>query len=311
MADQIASHRSGLHELDGLIAERHAKTDTLAAKVAKLERMLPIVRERTEMKDLLYRRKHGSRLDLLDAQQKLVELEGDIRLRKNEITEAEASLAALRARRRRMVADFFRERWAELAAVRERMILLRWDIRQARERHARHTLVSPVDGVVQDLAVHTQDGFVEPGSQLMVIVPRGTGLQVEAFVSNNDVGFVKPGQRATLKIATFDFRRYGTIEGTVTNVANDTVHIGGPEPGGEAAGSVAPTSLQGAGGETVGPAFRTLIDLDRTDLNIEDATIPLSPGMTVEAAIVLGRQRVIEYVLHPLRGYRQDAFTER
>ena len=64
-------------------------------------------------------------------------------------------------------------------------------------------------------------------------------------------------------------------------------------------------------GSVEGPAFRILIDLDRTHLEIENETIALSPGMAVEAAIVLGRQRVIEYVLHPLRGYRQDAFREK
>ena len=312
VADQIGSHRARLHELDGRIAERRAQIGTLRANVAKLETLLPILRERTGMHDALYSMKHGSRIRLLEERQKLIELEGDIRLGSSEIAETHASLAALRAQRRRTVAEYARERRAELAAVRERMILLRQDLRQARERRARHTLVSPVAGVVQDLAVHTRDGVVEPGTQIMVIVPRGTGLRVEAFVSNDDVGFVRPGQRATLKIATFDFRRYGTIEGTVTNVARDAVNVGAPDAGGAAAGSSGRLGLQEQTGSAPGaPAFRTLIDLDRTHLDIENETIALSPGMAVEAAIVLGRQRVIEYVLHPLRGYRQDAFRER
>jgi len=312
VADQIESHRARLHELDERIAERRAQIGTLGAKVEKLEKLLPILRERTGMHDALYHTKHGSRIKLLDERQKLIELEGDIRLGSNELVEANASLAALRAQKRHTVAEYARERRAELAAVRERMIVLRQDIRQARERRARHTLVSPVTGVVQDLAVHTRDGVVEPGTQIMVIVPRGTGLRVEAFVSNDDVGFVRPGQRATLKIATFDFRRYGTIEGTVTNVAQDAVNVGAPDAGGGAAGSSGRLGLQEQTGSAPGaPAFRTLIDLDRTHLEIENETIALSPGMAVEAAIVLGRQRVIEYVLHPLRGYRQDAFTEK
>lgn len=312
VADQIASHRSGLDELDGLIAERRARIGTLGAMVAKLEKLLPILRERTEMRDILYRRKHGSKVKLLDEQEKLIELEGDILLNKNETAEAKASLAALRAQKRHMVSEFFRERRAELAAVRERMILLREDIRQAYEGRARHTLLSPVDGVVQDLAVHTQDGVIEPGMQLMVIVPRDTSLQVEAFVSNSDVGFVRPGQRATLKIATFDFRRYGTIEGTVANVAKDAVNLGATEAGIDAAGSFGRASLQDQeGSQPSGPAFRTLIDLDRAWLDIEDEKIALSPGMAVEAAILLGRQRVIEYILRPLRGYREDAFREK
>ena len=312
VADQLESHRARLHELDGRIAERRAQIGTLGAKVAKLEKLLPILRERTEMQDTLYNTKHGSRIKLLDERQKLIELEGDVHLGNSEIAEADASLAALRAQKSRTVAEYARERRAELAAVRGRMIVLREDIRQARERRARHTLVSPVAGVVQDLAVHTRDGVVEPGTQIMVIVPRDTGLRVEAFVSNADVGFVRPGQRATLKIATFDFRRYGTVEGTVTNVARDAVTAGAPDAGAAAAGASGRLALQEqTAGQPDGPAFRTLIDLDRTHLEIENEKIALSPGMTVEAAIVLGRQRVIEYVLRPLKGYRQDAFTEK
>ena len=312
VADQIESHRARLRELDGRIVERRAQIGTLEARVAKLETLLPILRERTEMQDVLYRTKHGSRIRLLDERQKLIELEGEVRLGRSEIAEVTAALAAFRAQKRRTIAEYARERRAELAAVGERMILLRQDIRRARERRARHTLVSPVDGVVQDLAVHTQDGVVEPGAQLMVIVPRDTGLRVEAFVSNDDVGFVSPGQRATLKIATFDFRRYGTIEGTVTNVARDAVNVGAPEAGGAVAGSSGRLALDEQSGSAPGaPAFRTLIDLDRAHLEIENEKIALSPGMAVEAAIVLGRQRVIEYVLHPLRGYREDAFREK
>ena len=310
VADQLESHRARLHELDGRIAERRAQIGTLGAKVETLEKLLPILRERTEMHDALYNTKHGSRIKLLDERQKLIELAGDIHLGNSEIAQAKASLAALRAQKRRTVSEHFRERRADLAIVRGRMIQLRQDIRQARERRARHTLVSPVAGVVQDLAVHTQDGVVDPGTQIMVIVPRDTGLRVEAFVSNDDVGFVRPGQRATLKIATFDFRRYGTIEGTVTNVARDAVTVGAPDAGAAAAGSSGPLPEQ-TGSAPDGPAFRTLIDLDRTHLEIENEKIALSPGMAVEAAIVLGRQRVIEYVLHPLRGYRQDAFREK
>ena len=311
-ADQIESHRALLHELDGQIAERRAQIATLGARVAKLEMLLPVRRELTEMQDALYRKKHGSRIRLLEERQRLIELEGDIRLGNNEIAEANSSLATLRARKRRTIADYARERRAELAAVRERMIVLRQDIRQAREHRARHTLVSPVAGVVQDLAVHTQDGVVEPGTQIMVIVPRGTGLRVEAFVSNDDVGFVRPGQRATVKIATFDFRRYGAIEGTVTNVSRDAVSAGTTGVGGTTVGSSGRSALAEQSASATGaPAFRTLIDLDRTHLEIEDETIALSPGMAVEAAIVLGRQRVIEYVLHPLKGYRQDAFREK
>ena len=310
LADQIASHRARLRELDSRIEERQAQLRTLGAGLAKYQRLLPILRERTRMREVLYRKDHGSKLDLFTEQERLVELEGNLALRKEELVQAEASLAALRAQRQQMVSEFDRERRSALATVRERMIVLHQDIRQAREHHARHTLVSPVDGVVQDLAVHTENGMVEPGARLMVIVPRNAGIRVEALVSNADIGFVKPGQRVTLKITTFDFRRYGAIQGTVRHIGEDAVNAGVQPGGALLAGAATPTSHP-PGAATTGPMFKALIELDRTYMEIEGQRIPLLPGMSAEAAVILGKQRVIDYVLQPLRGYRQDAFREK
>ena len=312
LADQVAAHRARLHELDGMMAERRAQLLTLEAALAKHRSLLPILRERTAMRETLYRRDHGSRLALFEEQERLVELEGNIALRRRELAEVTASLAGIRAQKERAVSEFYRERRSTLAAVRERMIVLREDLRQAREHRARHTLRSPVDGVVQDLAVHTENGMVEPGARLMVIVPGNAGVRVEAFVANTDIGFVKPGQRVTLKVATFDFRRYGAIEGTVSHVGKDAVNAGAPggapAPGSVAAGAGPATAPQPA---PAGPVFKALIDLDRTYMEIEGQKVELLPGMAAEAALILGTQRVIEYVLQPLRGYRQDAFREK
>lgn len=303
LADQIAHHRARLREIDGMTAERRARIRTLGAGLAKHRKLLPILRERTRMHETLYRKDHGSRLDLFREQERLVELEGELALAREEIPRAEASLAALRAQRQQTLSGFDRENRAALAAVRERMLVLRQDIRKAREHRARHTLVSPVDGVVQDLAVHTENGMVEPGARLMVIVPRNTGIRVEAFVSNADIGFVKPGQRVTLKVTTFDFRRYGALEGTVSHIGEDAVNPG-PQ-----SGSLPPAGV--AVPATAGPMFKALIKLDQDYMDVEGRTIPLVPGMTAEAAFILGRQRIIDYVLLPLRGYRQDAFREK
>ncbi len=314
LADQVASHRAHLRELDNRMAERRAQIRTLEAALAKHRRLLPILRERTAMRETLYRDNHGSRLAFIDEQERLVELEGNTALRQRELDEARAALAGIEAQKQRTISEFYRERRASLAAVRERILVLREDIRQSRELRTRHTLRAPVDGVVQDLAVHTEDGMVEPGARLMVIVPRNAGIQVEAFIANADIGFVKPGQRVTLKVTTFDFRRYGAIEGTVRHIGKDAVNAGalggGPEFASAAAGASGAPAAQ-SGSVQGGPAFKALIDLDQNYMEVEGRKISLLPGMSSEAAVILGKQRVIEYVLQPLRGYRQDAFREK
>ncbi len=303
LADQIAFHRARLRELDSMIAEGQARLRALEAGLAKYERLLPILRERTRMRETLYRKDHGSRLELFKEQERLVELEGDLALRREELAQAEASLASLRAQRQQTRSEFDREHRAALAAARERMIVLRQNIRQARENRARHVLLSPVDGVVQDLAVHTENGMVEPGARLMVIVPRNAGIRVEALVANADIGFIKPGQRVSLRVTTFDFRRYGALQGTVSHLGEDAVNAGTQAGGPSLAAAAAPP--------TAGPMFKAVIQLDQDYMEVEGQTIPLVPGMAAEAAVILGKQRVIDYVLLPLRGYRQDAFREK
>ena len=308
LADQLEVHLARLAELSALISEQRARIRTLKADVARMEKLRPILLERKAIREALYRKEHGSRLALLEQQERLIQLDGNLASTRSEIVEAEASLASLAARKTVAASDFLRERRAELASVRERMIALREDIRQARERLVRHRLVSPVDGVVQDLAVHTEDGAVRAGQLLMTIVPQDAGLRVEAFLSNSDVGFVRQGQRASVRIATFDYRRYGGLDGTVVSVSTDAVNAA--DTGLASADTGAGTSVPGTN-EPNGRAFRVLIELDRDWFDVDGERIALSPGMAIEASILIGRQRVIEYLLRPLEGYRQDALREK
>ena len=308
LADQIAAHRARLAELDGQVAEQRARIRTLQASVARMEKLHPVLLERKTIRESLYRKEHGSRLALLEQREKVIELEGTLASTRSEIAEAEASLASLEARKTAAAAEFLRERRAELAKVHERMIALHEDVRQVRERRIRHRLLAPVDGVVQDLAVHTEDGAVQAGQVLMAIVPRSAGLLVEAFLSNSDVGFVRSGQRASVRIATFDYRRYGALDGTVVSVSRDAVNARAAGLSAASIGANTPVP------EAVGPegrTFRVLIELDRDWFELDGEHVPLSSGMSVEASILIGSQRVIEYVLRPLEGYRQDALREK
>ena len=80
-----------------------------------------------------------------------------------------------------------------------------------------------MDGTVQQLAVHTDGGVVTPAQALMAIVPADSHLEIEAMVSNRDIGFVHAGQEAEIKVDTFNFTRYGLLHGTVVSVSQDAI----------------------------------------------------------------------------------------
>jgi len=100
---------------------------------------------------------------------------------------------------------------------------LKGELVKATTKHERTRLTAPIAGTVQQLAVTTVGQVVSPGQPLMTIVPVGAPIEIEALIQNKDIGFVEVGQKAVVKVESFPFTRYGTVEGTVIKVSRDAV----------------------------------------------------------------------------------------
>jgi hemolysin D len=143
---------------------------------------------------------------------------------------------------------------------------------------------------------------------LLYIVPAESRLEIEAMVSNRDIGFVSAGQEAAIKIDTFNFTRYGLLRGTILSVSQDAIARDKIPDGGERASGASTDSSEPRGRELL---YSARISLDRTQLAIEDKQVNLSPGMAVTAEIKTGRRRIISYLLSPLARYQHDSLRER
>jgi hemolysin D len=165
-------------------------------------------------------------------------------------------------------------------------------------------LKSPVAGRVQQLEVNTLGEVVQTGQKLMVIVPDGTKLEIEAMLLNRDKGFVHEGQEARVKLEAFPFTRYGTLHGKVATVSNDAIPAGAPQQ--------APGARQETAHDANGPlVFPVRIALDETSIRIESRDVLLTPGMSVTAEVKTGDRRVLEFLLDPLMEMTDEAFHER
>jgi hemolysin D len=169
-------------------------------------------------------------------------------------------------------------------------------------------LTAPVSGMVQQLAVHTVGGVVTPAQTLMVIVPSDSRLEIEAMVSNRDIGFVHAGDEAEIKVDTFDFTRYGLLHGQVLSISSDSIvrDVAGDKP----------TDKPGTASATSEPkgqelSYAARISLDRTQMQVEDKPVNLTPGMAVTAEIKTGSRRILGFLLSPLMKYRQESLRER
>ena len=148
-----------------------------------------------------------------------------------------------------------------------------------------------------------------PGQQLAVVVPSDATLEVEAMISNRDIGFVHVGQDAQIKVDTFNFTRYGLLHGQVLSVSQDAiVRDVPPDKTKDRAADAEGTSSEPKDEQL---SYAARISLDRTQIQVEDTFANLSPGMAVTVEVKTGSRRIISYLLSPLIKYKQEALRER
>ena len=270
------------------LARAQAEAGAIEAEIARLERILPAIRERAAGRLRLVEEGHYARLKFLELEQELLEQEGQLGVQRRRLAEAGAAVAVVLSQRRQAEAEFRRGVLADLTEARRRASSLEQELIKARERSRLQTLTAPVAGVVQQLAVHTVGGVVTPAQQLMVIVPEDSALEIEAMVLNKDAGFVHEGQEAEVKVESFPFTRYGTVAGTVRVVSRDAV-----------------------ADDSQGLVYPARVAMARTTIRSGEADVALGPGMAVTVEIRTGERRLIEYLLAPLQRYRDESLRER
>jgi adhesin transport system membrane fusion protein len=157
----------------------------------------------------------------------------------------------------------------------------------------RTTLVAPVKGTVKDIKVTTIGGVMQPGAQIMSIVPYADQLIVEARVKPSDVAFLKPGLPAMVKISAYDFGIYGGLKGHVMNVSPDTF-----------------ADEKAAPGKADAIYYRVEVLTEKSELVAAGKHLPIIPGMTGNVEIRTGEKTVLSYLLKPIFKSR-EAFRER
>ena len=306
---QTEEYRAKLASLDGQRSQKEAERDTTAALIDKLEAEEPIITQRVDIRKSLADRELGSKITYLENLQQLTENQTDAAVQKSRLAEANAAVAAVTETRAQAVAEFHRALFGELAEAERKAAGLSGDLAKAEERTKLQVLTAPVDGVVQQLSVHTVGGVVTPAQQLAVVVPSDTVLEVDAMISNRDIGFVHIGQDAQIKIDTFNFTRYGLLHGQILSVSQDAIiRDVPPDKTKEDRGGAEGASSEPKGQEL---SYAARVSLDQTQIQVDDALAKLSPGMAVTVEIKTGSRAVITYLLSPLLRHAHDSMHER
>lgn len=309
LLNQVAEFQAKLAALDRQRTQKEAERATIAATIAKLDATLPILQQRVDIRKGLSDKELVSKITYLETLHQLVDQQQERRVQESRYREAEAALAAIVETRAQAEAEYRRTLSGDLVEAERKATGFAEDLVKAEQRTKLQALTAPVDGVVQQLAIHTIGGVVTPAQSLLVVVPAESRLEIEATVSNRDIGFVRPGQQAEIKIDTFPFTRYGLLHGVVLSVSQDAITQDKPQDktGDKIAGTEGGTSEPK--GQTL--AYAAHISLDRTQMQIDDNLVNLTPGMAVTVEIKTGSRTVISYLLSPLLRYKHESLRER
>ncbi|MGA2058654.1 MAG: HlyD family type I secretion periplasmic adaptor subunit [Bradyrhizobium sp.] len=304
---QVAEHRAKIAALDGQRAQKEAELGTISATVDKLDAVIPNIEERVNIRKAL--NEYGNRLQYFEVLQQLTESQQERLVQKSHLKEAKAAVAAIIETRGQTNAEYRRTLFGELAEAERKASGFAADLSKAEQRTKLQQLTAPVSGIVQQLAVHTVGGVVTPAQSLAVIVPSDSQLEIEAMVSNRDVGFVHAGDEVEIKVDTFDFTRYGLLHGQVLSISSDAiVRDNSAEQSKEKQPGSATNSSEPKGQELT---YAARISVDRSQMQVEDKKVNLSPGMAVTAEIKTGSRRIIGYLMSPLVKYKQESLRER
>jgi hemolysin D len=309
LASQTAEQAAKLSEIDRQLAQKDAERETIAATIAKLDATIPLLKERVDVRKYLYDKAVGSKIIYLTEFQDLVGQQHDVLVQQSRLREAEAAVAGLTQGRFKVEAEHRRTLYDDLAKAEQRAGGLAQDVIKGEQKAKQQILTAPVDGVVQQLAVHTIGGVVTPAQTLAAVVPLDSNLEIEAMVLNRDIGFVIPGQSAAIKVDTFNFTRYGLLDGRVLGISRDAITRDSRED----KARNQPAGAESASSEPKGQelVYAARVSLDRSEMEIEGRPVRLSPGMAVTVEIKTGSRRIISYLLSPLMRYNQEVLRER
>lgn len=277
--------------------ERARQEIVIAEKTkAKLQKVLPLYREEDAAYRELVQGGFSGRLLASEKARDRIEKEEELLTQDAIIAREQAAMAESERRIAELRSDNLKQLRAERAETAMQVDKLEQELAKLAFRRSLMELKAPQDGRVKDIATHTAGTVVQPGTILMTLVPVSDALTAEVWVSNDDIGFVHPGQPVKLKFAAFQFQKYGMLDGVVDFVAAD-------------AAEQTPENAAPAGSATL--AYRALVRPDAQQLSVDAERYRILPGMQVTAEIKLGERTILEYLLSPVRKAFHEAGRER
>ena len=279
---------STLRGLGGQVKERDLEVQEFQAQQASLERELGRLGEKFKISQGLLKDGLTTRVEHLEIEQEIEKLKGQIEVIQVAVPRTRAALEGARERLKEERLKFQSGANAELGRIDQELARAREQLQQASRQADRTIITSPIDGIIKKLNVNTLGGVVQPGEIIMEIVPSGQALLIEAKLDPKERGFIEEGLTALVKVSTYDFVRYGGLDGTVTQIAPDA-------------------TVDDKGNSF----YKVVVETDKNYLGSSESEFPILPGMVASVDIKTGTRSVAEFIVRPVLKLRSEGFRER
>lgn len=280
----LSEQRSLGKKIEGLATERRS----LALEIELLDALIPKTIEEIERSSRLLEEGIIGQDQLDPLNEKRIRQKKEKQIKRSRIQGIEAEIAFQKASNQLANENQLHDIAVERLKLDQEFRILRQDLSRLDSEVSLKNRVSPISGVVNEVMVYTRGAVVQSGESILSIVPEHSPLEVEAKILNQDVGFVEEGQTVAVKLDSFNFTRYGKLNGTIRRIASGAIE----DP-------------------QLGMVYPTIIELTHQQIEVDGKTFQLKPGMTVTIDIKTGQRKIADYIIEPFLRYSDEALRER
>ncbi|GAA2841705.1 adhesin transport system membrane fusion protein [Aminobacter aminovorans] len=278
-----------LNVLKSRLDQREKELNEAKVNVQRLTDSLGVSDREAELVTSMVKRNLMAKTEQIRVDREQTEMRGQLNLADETIKRTGAAIVEAKLQVDEFGLQLQQEALDELTQALAELSVVEETIRGATDRVARTDIRSPVDGIVNTLDVNTLGAFVQPGAVVAGIVPTSETLLVEARVSPRDVAFIRPDQKALIKVSAYDFSIFGGLDGKVQNITADSL----------------------VDQNTGEPYYQVRVSTDRSVLERDGKSYSIIPGMISTVEIITGRKTILSYLLKPINKARDEALHER
>ena len=288
LAGQIAAREASRRVFEQQLSGQKSRLAGLEERTETTRRHIALLKEELDARSGLAEKGLTSRFQLLRSQQEMNRAQGQLTQIEAEIEQTTRAMAETRGRIAELDATARADALTELDNVIDDLRDIEETTQKHDNRFRRLDIRAPVRGIVQTMNIHTIGGVVAPGETIIEIVPINDELVAEVRLSPRDIGHIAPGQPAKVKFTTYDFARYGSVDGILKSVSATTIFDDEGQP-----------------------YYKAIVELNQSHIGPDSGRNPITPGMTLTAEILTDDRSLLQYLLKPVYRGVNEGFRER